>query len=348
MNKILFPRYLWAWLCLLAVAACNPPAPDVTTVSGGTMGTTYTVKYIAPQTGGRADAAAVRDRFEAMLADINRQMSTYDPESEISRFNRAGVGESVTVGADFAQVLNEALRLHGLTGGALDITIGPLVNVWGFGPDKSVTRTPDSAALAAARQQVGLDKIRIRPQADGAALTKLAEGVALDVSAIAKGFAVDQLAQHLDALGVQHYLVEIGGELRAKGYNAQGVPWRVGIETPQAGQHGHAQLVLPLRHQALATSGDYRNFRIDEHGRRLSHIIDPASGQPIRHHLASVSVVADNAATADGLATALFVLGDAQALALAERHGWAVLVIVHSDTGFRTAMSPALERLINE
>ncbi|MCP2040974.1 thiamine biosynthesis lipoprotein [Neisseria sp. HSC-16F19] len=313
------------------------------------MGTTYTVKYLPPDNQVETlipEEIQIQQQLNILLADINRQMSTYDPESEISRFNRLNSGESLDISADFAHVLNEAVALHARTEGALDITIGPLVNVWGFGPDKSITHAPDAAALAAARQKVGLDKIRIEPQENGAKLSKLAEGVALDLSAIAKGFGVDKLAQHLDSLDVQHYLVEIGGELRGKGYNAQGAPWRVGIETPQAAQQGSSQIVITLQQQALATSGDYRNFRTDEAGQRVSHIIDPASGMPIRHRLASVSVVADTATTADGLATALFVLGEDKALALAEQHGWAVFVIVHNGDGFRTEMSSAFKQLI--
>ena len=228
-------RFSSLFACLLVLfaalmAACSAAQqPRTVTLSGQTMGTTYTVKYIAPADARLPDSAQVQRQLDALLAEVNRQMSTYDTASEISRFNRLGEGGQLDISADFAQVLGEAVRLHSLTEGALDVTIGPVVNAWGFGPDKSITRAPDAAALAAARQQAGLDKIRIEPQTHGARLTKLADGVALDLSAIAKGFGVDKLAQHLEGLGVRQYLVEIGGELRGKGYNAQGKPWRVGI-----------------------------------------------------------------------------------------------------------------------
>lgn len=349
MNAVLsalFSRVLCILLCLWALAACAPTAPSGVTLSGHTMGTTYAIKYRDAGVAALPEAARIQGEIDALLADINRQMSTYDPDSDISRFNRLGAGESLVVGADFAQVLDEAVRLHALTAGALDVTVGPLVNVWGFGPDKSVIQMPDAATLAAVRQRVGLDKIRIEAVPQGARLTKLADGVALDFSAIAKGFGVDKVADYLERLGVAHYLVEIGGELRGRGYNAQGAPWQVGIETPQLAQQGRVHSVVPLAQRALATSGDYRNFRVDERGNRLAHIIDPVSGRPIRHRLASVSVLADSAMRADGLATGLFVLGEEKALALAEQHGWAVLLIIHGDDGFRIETSAAFAQLM--
>ena len=250
---------------------------------------------------------------------------------------------------DFATVVAEAIRLNQFTEGALDVTIGPLVNLWGFGPDKRIHKTPSTAELAQTIPHIGIDKIHLTlPQANQAAqLSKATDHVYLDLSAIAKGFGVDKIATYLEQRGIQNYLVEIGGELRAKGKNPQQQIWNVGIEQPQILQKQASQIVVPLNNQALATSGDYRNFQIDSTGKRLSHIIHPQTQQPISHQLASISVIADNAMTADGLSTGLFVLGEERALALAEQHQLAIFLIIKTEQGFETKMSSAFQKLLH-
>ncbi|WP_373761994.1 FAD:protein FMN transferase [Neisseria dentiae] len=346
--KNLIFRLLGLLAVSAALSACGG-APEMATVTGETMGTTYTVKYLANPGSPLPDPKQTQAGFDKILQEVNRQMSTYQTDSEISRFNRMKASEgSMTVSADFATVLAEAVRLNRLTGGALDVTVGPLVNLWGFGPDKNISQAPAAAQISAAEKLVGIDKIRLetKPSETGARLSKQADGVYLDLSAIAKGFGVDKLAQHLDSLGVQNYLVEIGGELRAKGKNQKNEAWSVGIEQPQFAQKQAAQIVVPLNNRSLATSGDYRNFRTDASGKRLSHIIDPQSKQPISHNLASVSVVADNAMTADGLATGLFVMGEEKALATAEKNRLAVFMIIKTADGFKTEMSSAFKEIV--
>ncbi|WP_368494369.1 FAD:protein FMN transferase [Neisseria sp.] len=332
-----------------ALSACGG-APETATVSGETMGTTYTVKYLANPGEPLPDPKQIQAGFDKILQEVNRQMSTYQTDSEISRFNRMKASDgSMAVSADFATVVAEAVRLNLITEGTLDVTVGPLVNLWGFGPDKSISQAPTAKQIGTVEKLVGIDKIRLeagRPSENGARLGKQADGVYLDLSAIAKGFGVDKLAQHLDSLGIQNYLVEVGGELRAKGRNRQNKAWSVGIEQPQFAQKQTAQIVVPLNNRSLATSGDYRNFHTDASGKRLSHIIDPKSKQPISHNLASVSVVADSAMTADGLATGLFAMGEEKALATAEKNRLAVFLIIKTADGFKTEMSSAFKEIV--
>ena len=312
------------------------------------MGTTYTVKYLTDSN--TSPAQPTQAELDALLREVNRQMSTYQTDSEISRFNQMKAAQgAMSISNDFATVVAEAIRLNQFTEGALDVTIGPLVNLWGFGPDKRIHKTPTSAELAQTIPNIGIDKIHLTlPQANQAAqLSKATDHVYLDLSAIAKGFGVDKIATYLEQLGIQNYLVEIGGELRAKGKNPQQQIWNVGIEQPQILQKQTSQIVVPLNNQALATSGDYRNFQIDSTGKRLSHIIHPQTQQPISHQLASISVIADNAMTADGLSTGLFVLGEERALALAEQHQLAIFLIIKTEQGFETKMSSAFQKLLH-
>lgn len=344
-HGLKFFGYMVAMLCSLMLVACGDDGRQQQQFSGKTMGTTYTVKYLTDANSQLPPPEQVQAELDHLLQEVNRQMSTYQDDSEISRFNRMPAGEMV-ISTDFATVVAEAISLHELTEGALDVTVGPLVNLWGFGPNKSVIRSPNAEELAAAEAVVGINKIHLNRHDNRTQLGKLADGVSVDLSAIAKGFAVDKLAEHLDGLGIEHYLVEIGGELRARGHNQQNQPWSVGIEEPQLLQHQSTRVVVALQNQALATSGDYRNFHSDAEGRRLSHIINPQTGIPISHNLASVSVVADNTMRADGLATGLFVLGEERSMALAEQHGLAIFLIVKTPEGFSSRMSPAFEKLL--
>ncbi|MDK4687894.1 FAD:protein FMN transferase [Kingella negevensis] len=323
---------------------------EMATLSGKTMGTTYTVKYIVPQNNKLPNSAQVQQELDSLLKEVNRQMSTYQNNSEISQFNqrKASQGE-MPIADDFAAVVAESIRLNKVTEGALDVTVGPFVNLWGFGPDKTIRQAPTQEQLNAARNLVGLDKLIFKQPESGkkAQLGKTIDGVYLDLSAIAKGFGVDKLADYFEQHHVENYLVEIGGELRGKGKNLQGETWRVGIEQPNIAQNQNSQVVVSLHNKALATSGDYRNFHMDDKGNRLSHIINPKTEQPISHNLASISVVADTTMTADGLATGLYVLGEKEALRLAEQQNLAIFLIIKTEDGFETRMSSAFKSLIN-
>lgn len=342
-------KLFFAAIASTLLIACQPePQAEMTTLNGKTMGTTYTVKYIAQPNQKLPESAQVQQQIDDLLKEVNRQMSTYDKNSEISQFNRQPASAAaMPISADFATVLTEAVRLNAQTEGALDVTIGALVNLWGFGADKSVTKSPSEQDLVQANQMVGVDKLIFsQPENSKATLAKKVDGVYVDLSAIAKGFGVDKVAQHLDGLGVANYLVEIGGELRGKGMNLQGKAWAVGIEQPSLAQQQNSQIVVSLHNRSLATSGDYRNFHVDENGKRLSHIINPKTQQPISHNLASVSVIADSAMTADGLATGLYVLGETEAMRVAEQHKLAVFFIIKTPNGFETKQSSEFAKFV--
>ena len=342
-----FIRALIFALSFIFLNACSEQTAQTVTLQGETMGTTYTVKYLSDGQDKLPSPAEIQKRIDDALKEVNRQMSTYQTDSEISQFNQLRtVNQAMPISQDFAYVTGEALRLNKLTHGALDVTVGPLVNLWGFGPDKSVTQEPTPEQIKQAASYTGIDKIILQQDKDSASLSKTHPKAYLDLSSIAKGFGVDKVAGELEKYGIQNYLVEIGGELHGKGKNAHSEPWRIGIEQPNIVQGGNTQIIVPLNNRSLATSGDYRIFHVDKSGKRLSHIINPNNKRPISHNLASISVVADSAMTADGLSTGLFVLGETEALKLAEQEKLAVFLIVRDKDGYRTAMSSEFEKLL--
>jgi thiamine biosynthesis lipoprotein len=298
-------------LNLLLLSACAP-ADRSEGMVGRTMGTTYSIR-IAEANLDQPQLARLQADIDAALAEVNRQMSTYQPDSEIARFNRAGANAPVAISADFLNVARRALEIAEATGGAFDPTVGALVNLWGFGPDGAISRRPDPAQIEAARETVGFRHLFFSP--DGR-LGKDLPGLKLDLSAIAKGFGVDKVAALLREKQIGNFLVEIGGETVAEGHHANGDPWRVGVQKP--GFAGfELQGVLHLTGgRAVATSGDYQNFFRDENGQIQAHIIDPRTAAPAQQAVASVSVLANDCLTADALATALVVLGPAEGLPL--------------------------------
>lgn len=330
----------------LFFTACEK-APEQITLQGKTMGTTYTVKYIDNgEVKNLANPEKVKSELDRLLIEVNNQMSTYQKDSEISRFNQLKeANQAVEISQDFAKVVEEAIRLNKITEGALDITIGPLVNLWGFGPDKRLNEVPSDEQIKERASYVGIDKILLKKETKPT-LTKSIPNLYLDLSSIAKGFGVDKLAEHLEKIGVSNYLVEIGGELRGKGKNLQGLDWRIAIEQPIMDQAQSAQITVPLPNLGVATSGNYRNYFEDEKGNRLSHIIDPKKLSPVSHNLASITVFASTTMTADGLSTGLFVLGAERALALAEREKLAIFLIVKNGDKFESQMSSEFKKLI--
>ncbi|QIM67110.1 thiamine biosynthesis protein ApbE [Mannheimia granulomatis] len=330
----------------LFLTACEK-APEQITLQGKTMGTTYTVKYIDNgEVKNLASSDTVKNELDKLLIEVNNQMSTYQNDSEISRFNQLKqANQAVEISKDFAKVVQEAIRLNSVTEGALDVTVGPLVNLWGFGPDKRLNKVPSDEQIAERSTYVGIDKIAVQLEPKPI-LTKLVPNLYLDLSAIAKGFGVDKLAEYLEQIGVSNYLVEIGGELRGKGKNLQGLDWRIAIEQPIMAQAQTAQITVPLHNLAMATSGNYRNYFEDEKGNRLSHIIDPKQLRPVSHNLASITVLAPTTMTADGLSTGLFVLGPEKALQVAEREKLAIFLIIKNGETFETQMSSEFKKLI--
>lgn len=319
-----------AALLALGLGACAPAADrsPLRVLEGPTMGTTFSVKIVAPDAGDER-VAAVRTAVERTLADVDERMSTYRPDSEISRFNAARTTEPFPVSADTLAVFRHALDVSAATNGAFDVTVGPLVDAWGFGPRGPPAALPADAAIARLRRRVGYRRLRI----DAAASTvrKLTPDLSVDLSALAKGYAVDKVAELLRAERFDSYLIEVGGEVRAAGRSARGDAWRVGIERPAPGLPAvHRR--IPLRGRALATSGDYRNYH-ELAGRRVSHTIDPRTGRPVAHGLASASVIASSCVRADAVATALSVLGPDEGFELAVERGWAALLIGRKDDG---------------
>jgi len=323
---------LYLYLFLASCAAGDA----IVELRGATMGTIYTVKI--GELAASVDEKTLHAELEGILARINGRMSTYDPDSELSRFNAAPTTEWVPMSAETVRVVEEALEVSRLTDGAFDVTVGPLVDLWGFGPAPAPEEPPSADEIAAARERVGFERLHARTSEP--ALRKDHPQLRVDLSAIAKGYAVDQLAEHLESRGVSDYMVEIGGEVRAQGNHPRGSPWRIGIEKPVTDERS-IQRVLHIRNRGLATSGDYRNF-IELGGERLSHTIDPRTGRPAAHELASVTVMAESSMRADALATGLMALGPEGARDLARRERIAALLIVRRDDGFHEEPTPQI------
>lgn len=331
---------------LACLAACGPAArdagPEVFSCTGRTMGTSWQVQVglegVDEATRGAIVQSLASD-VERELRDVNREMSTYIDDSQISRFavSRA-TGAWFAVAKPFVELVAEALRIGRASGGAFDITIAPLVELWGFGKSERREK-PSDAAVEAARARCGTQHLELRQSPP--ALRKLRPELAIDLSAIAKGHGVDRVGTLLDARGLRRWWVEIGGEVRTRGEKGKGAPWRVAIERPrQVGREAH--LVLALVDGALATSGDYRNFFV-ENGERYSHILDPRSGRPISRDVAQISVWAPSCATADAWATALMVLGADNAMKTALAQNLPVLMLVRRKDGLSELRSPAFE-----
>jgi len=327
-------------MVLLSLASCRAESETVSLVAieGRTMGTVYSVKI--PVTG-ETSPHEVKEAIDAVLAEVNRQMSTYIPDSEISRLNQASADQWFEISPEFYEVLKLSREISEASSGAFDVTVGPVVNLWRFGPDKSRTEPPSEEELTAARQLIGYQQLELR--SDSPAVKKSQAEIYVDLSAVAKGFGADEIARKLDELGFDAYLVEIGGEVVAKGIKPNGDPWRIGVEKPSEGAR-ELQAVVPLRDIALATSGDYRNFHVYD-GKRYSHTIDPTTAKPVTHDLASVSVLAGTCAEADAWATALLVLGPSQGYNLAKQLELAVLFQERSPEGtIRVQATPAWKR----
>lgn len=324
----------------LGLVACdgNGVRRKTTNFAGATMGTTYSIRVAdLPR---HIDHSALKFAIDGILATLNDQMSNWRPASEISRFNAGAASSWVGVSGDTLSVIEEALRISRVSGGAFDPTIGPLVDLWGFGPASGNRHVPSQNQIGAALRKTGFQNIRT--SVSQLAVAKRKASVEITLCGIAKGFGVDRLAEHLDREGVDQYLVEVGGELRARGYSPRRRPWRVGIERPIAGRRT-IQRIVELHGEAVASSGNYRNF-FDRNGMRFSHIIDPRTGEPISHETASVTVIAPTAMQADALSTALMVLGPEAGLDLAEKENLAALFIVKDGPRYVEINSRKFER----
>jgi thiamine biosynthesis lipoprotein len=318
-------------------------------IHGFTMGTTYMVKVVKPGdekfSSGDELTGRVTADIENLLKRVNQQMSTWTADSEISRFNRYKESQWFEVSPETVLVITEALRVSKESNGAFDITVGPLVNLWGFGPAGTDRQIPGEEQIKKVMGEIGYQKLAVRLSPP--AIKKELPGIYCDLSAIAKGFGVDQVAGYLDSRGFSHYLVEIGGEVRAKGTRPDRQPWRVGIASPGPGSDSPYQKIILLENTSMATSGDYFNY-FEKDGVRYSHTIDPTTGRPITHKLASVTVIHESCMTADAMATAIDVLGPGKGYELALKENLPVFMIIREKAkdGFIEKMTPQFHEML--
>lgn len=332
-----------AFLFVALLSACESKQPTGFLFQGSTMGTQWHASLVElPEGKSQADIQA---GIEQVLIEVNNQMSTWQKDSEISRFNQSSSADWVAVSPEFVEVVKTANTLSEQSQGVFDISIGPLVNLWGFGAGReAMDAVPNTQQITDVLQQVGYNKLSW--QVNPPALKKTVPKLYLDLSAIAKGFGVDQAGRYLESLGIKDYMMEIGGEIRTRGKSPRGDAWRIAIEKP-VDQGRAIQQGVALVDSGLATSGDYRNFFV-KGGQRYSHTINPKTGYPIKHSLASVSVLAKNTMLADAYATLLMALGEEKGKAFATKHQLAAYFIWRTDEGFETYMTPEFEPVLLE
>ncbi|PDO87608.1 FAD:protein FMN transferase ApbE [Kosakonia pseudosacchari] len=321
---------------LLLLAGCDTGSKAQPIVlEGKTMGTFWRVSVvdISPQ-----QAQNLQQKIQTQLDADDHLMSTWKDDSALMRFNHSTSTAPWPVSAAMADIVTTALRVGEKTDGAMDITVGPLVNLWGFGPDKQPVKTPGQAQIDAAKARTGLAHLTVINRAGEQFLQKDLPDLFVDLSTVGEGYAADHLARLMEQEGIARYLVSVGGALASRGMNAQGQPWRVAIQKP-TDRENVAQAVVDINGHGISTSGSYRNY-YELDGKRISHIIDPRSGRPIQHALVSVTVIAPTALEADAWDTGLMVLGTEQAKEVVKREGLAVFMIIKDGDGFRTWMSP--------
>jgi thiamine biosynthesis lipoprotein len=340
----LFFLAAFALFALNSRLAFGADAP-VTVWQGQTMGSPYTVKIVGLALNDQA-TAAVQAEIEQTLREVNRQMSHYQPDSELSRFNRAPANQAFKVSPEFARVVRFTLEICRQTNGALDPTLAPVINLWGFGEQSTNRAVPSEADLQAALKKTGYRHLSVSPKNE---LIKDIPDLTINLSAVAKGFGVDEMTRVLQRRGYTNIYASIAGEVRLLGRNPRGTKWQIGISAPVSNWRENDPMVAvaSLSDQAISTSGDYQKFFFDARGRRLCHIFDAATGWPVQHNVGGVSVIAEDNMTADALSTALFVLGPDAGLKFIEtRTNAAALFIVREAEGkFRQIPSSRFEAL---
>jgi len=324
----------------LVLGACAPQrdAP-VVQLQGPTMGTQYTVKLVADD---EFDSSSAEAAIAGLLEQIENAMSTYRADSEVSRFNRHAGGDWFAVSPQVVEVVAAALEISQLTDGAFDVTVAPLIELWGFGRDTRADALPDAEQIADAKRRIGYQKLSVR--SDPAAVRKSVPDLWVNLSAIAKGYAVDKVVEYLESRGIDRYMVEIGGEIKTRGNNQSGKLWRIGIERPAVAERSVQRIITPLD-RGLATSGDYRNFFIVD-GKRYSHTLNPDTGRPVTHTLASVTVLDKTAMRADALATALLVLGPRAGFSLADELQVPAYFVIREQQGFSERYTQAFAKYL--
>ena len=339
----LFSHKIISIFLLVVLCGCQQVKKDETVrFSGLTMGTTWSVVMLPSSDG--TDPSALKQQLQKRLDQINSLMSTYDPTSELSRFNNQASIEWFAISEETARVIDLSLEISRLTGGAFDVSVGPLVELWGFGVTERSEKIPTEEQVSASLAMVGYANLQLRH--NPVALKKQIPELRIDLSAIAKGYAVDALAEILRQQGINHYLVEVGGELQISGHRSDGATWLIAIEKPLDNVREVAT-TFPLTDIALATSGNYRNFYLED-GQRYAHTLDPVSGRPTRHRLASVTVLDQSCARADALATALMVMGEEQGRKFCEQNRIAAYFLVHDKEDLEVYASSAFQKFVDE
>ena len=330
-------------LMLFILIGCfgDQKEPSTVSISGQTMGTTYNVTVVDnPLSLSKED---LKKRIEETLNEVNEKMSNWYDQSEISTINNDKRGKPIDLSQELFDVINISTDIHNRSNGAFDITAAPLINLWGFGPNKSERKIPSVLEVKAALELVGQTKLlKLIPGLNQ--LKKRNPEVSINLSAIAKGYGIDRVASTLKEQKIQNFLVEIGGDLITSGTNKNGKPWSIGIEAPKI-ESQIVQSVIKIKDQAMATSGDYKNF-FEKNGIRYSHIIDPKTGYPIRHKTLSVTVLAESAALADGWATAMLVLGNNDGIIVANKLKIPVFFISSHEETFITSGSDEFKKIV--
>ncbi len=329
-------------LLLTLLGGCSQPGEETLHLSGQTMGTGWSVSFLP--TPEASSPVAIKRLIQQRLDLLNRLLSSYDPDSEISRFNTQHSRNWFAISPETAQVIELSQQISRFTAGAFDISVGPLVDLWGFGAAPRSEQLPSAEQVQQQLAQVGYQNLELR--LDPPAIRKLVPQLRIDLSAVAKGYAVDSLQALLEAQGIRSYVLEIGGELQLSGRRHDGSPWRIAIEKPQDGLSEVAG-VFRLTATALATSGIYRNYYVVD-GQRYVHTIDPVSGRPVQHKLASVTLLDPSCARADALATALMVMGEERARQFVEKHRLAAFFLVHSGDSLVEYTSLAFQSFLNQ
>jgi len=333
---------LASFLFVLLLGACDSnPSLTSLRLSGGTMGTTYNITVVVESGTSTQVQEDLQLKVDAELSLINQLMSTYIVDSDLMLLNAQPTGEWVSISTPLVEILALSVEIGDLTEGAFDITVGPLVEIWGFGAATTQDDVPDADTLNRLKELTGYQKLKLNKLEEKAFKT---DDIRLDLSAIAKGYAVDRVAQVLENEGIRSYLVEVGGEIRVNGNSARGKPWRIGIEVPSLMQ-GESQKAIAVTNKGIATSGDYRNF-FEVEGVRYSHTLDPRTGWPVKHQLASVTVIAESSAKADSLATGFSVMGVEKAMLLAEKEGIAVFFVQRENDEFVEYYSSAFGKYL--
>lgn len=328
-------RDIWSALILtvLLLSACGDTPSPMLELRGETMGTSFSIQLVTPFA--ERDREAVRTEVVDTLSRIEQRTSTYLPDSELSRINATVSTDWIDVSSELCTTIAAAQLVSVLSNGAFDITVAPLVNLWGFGPEGSVEAPPDPDEIADVLSRVGYEQLHT--DCAKPALRKDVANLTIDLSAIAKGYAVDELALLLEAREIQNYLVEIGGEMRMRGNNSHGDKWAIAIESPERSSRT-VQRIIRLSNTSLATSGDYRNF-FEHDGEYFSHTIDARTGYPVVHNAASVTALSESAMLSDAFATALLVLGPDDGMVMAEQNKIAALFLLRDGAGLNDQSS---------